>query len=142
MSSSGTTTHAPSPPTADSACGSDGAQWSRNAALTSRPPRPQAIARYRTTASSSLTVAAARGSRDPWATATSGVRLPADPVQGGPVLGGGVQTWMPHSVLPVPAHRPLRGSAPASTRSVQVRQPIDGYPSYTSGFTSTPFVAM
>ena len=39
------------------------------------------------------------------------------------------QTWMPHSVLPVPAHRPDRGSAPASTRIVQVRQPIDGYPS-------------
>ena len=36
------------------------------------------------------------------------------------------QTWMPHSVLPVPAHRPERGSAPASTRIVQVRQPIDG----------------
>ena len=36
------------------------------------------------------------------------------------------QTWMPHSVLPVPAHRPLRGSEPGSTRRVQVRQPIDG----------------
>ena len=36
------------------------------------------------------------------------------------------QTCRPHSVLPVPAHRPERGSAPGSTRSVQVRQPIDG----------------
>src|SRR6266581_2356383 len=36
------------------------------------------------------------------------------------------QAWMPHSVLPVPAQRPLRGSAPGSTRSVQVAQPIDG----------------
>jgi hypothetical protein len=36
------------------------------------------------------------------------------------------QTWRPHSVLPVPAQRPDRGSAPVSTRSVQVRQPIDG----------------
>ncbi len=37
--------------------------------------------------------------------------------------------WMPHSVLPVPVHRPLRGSAPGATGSVQVAQPIDGYPS-------------
>src|SRR6185437_11670091 len=36
------------------------------------------------------------------------------------------QTCRPHSVLPVPAQRPERGSAPGSTRSVQVRQPIDG----------------
>ena len=40
--------------------------------------------------------------------------------------GPPVYAWMPHSVLPVPAHRPLRGSAPGSTRSVQVAQPIDG----------------
>ena len=39
------------------------------------------------------------------------------------------QVWMPHSVLPVPVHRPLRGSAPASTFLVQVAQPMDGYPS-------------
>ncbi len=39
------------------------------------------------------------------------------------------QVWMPHSVLAVPAQRPLRGSAPASTRTVQVRQPTEGYPS-------------
>ncbi len=36
------------------------------------------------------------------------------------------QVWIPHSVLPVPVHRPLRGSAPASTFIVQVLQPIDG----------------
>ncbi len=36
------------------------------------------------------------------------------------------QVWMPHSVLAEPAQRPLRGSAPASTRAVQVWQPIDG----------------
>ena len=36
------------------------------------------------------------------------------------------QVWMPHSVLALPAQRPLRGSAPASTRAVQVWQPIDG----------------
>ena len=36
------------------------------------------------------------------------------------------QPWMPHSVLPVPSQRPLRGSAPGSTRAVQVEQPIDG----------------
>ena len=36
------------------------------------------------------------------------------------------QTCRPHSVLPVPVHRPERGSAPGSTRSVQVWQPIDG----------------
>jgi hypothetical protein len=35
-------------------------------------------------------------------------------------------TCSPHSVLPVPAQRPLRGSEPDSTRLVQVRQPIDG----------------
>ena len=34
--------------------------------------------------------------------------------------------WIPHSVLPVPVHRPLRGSAPGATGSVQVAQPIDG----------------
>ncbi len=39
------------------------------------------------------------------------------------------QVWIPHSVLPVPVHRPLRGSAPASTFIVQVAHPIDGYPS-------------
>jgi len=39
------------------------------------------------------------------------------------------QVWIPHSVLPEPVHRPLRGSAPASTFIVQVAQPIDGYPS-------------
>ena len=33
---------------------------------------------------------------------------------------------MPHSVLPVPAHRPLRGSSPGATRRVQGQQPIDG----------------
>ena len=36
------------------------------------------------------------------------------------------QRWIPHSVLPVPVHRPLRGSAPGSTRAVQVAQPMDG----------------
>jgi len=36
------------------------------------------------------------------------------------------QPWIPHSVLPVPSQRPLRGSAPGSTRAVQVEQPIDG----------------
>jgi hypothetical protein len=39
---------------------------------------------------------------------------------------GRAQACMPHSVLPVPAHRPLRGSAPGSTRIVQVEQPIEG----------------
>ena len=38
-------------------------------------------------------------------------------------------SWIPHSLLPVPDQRPLRGSAPGSTRSVQVAQPMDGYPS-------------
>ena len=36
------------------------------------------------------------------------------------------QVWMPHSVFALPAHRPLRGSAPSATLEVQVRQPIDG----------------
>ncbi len=36
------------------------------------------------------------------------------------------QVCRPHSVLPVPAQRPLRGSAPGATRMVQVAQPIDG----------------
>jgi len=36
------------------------------------------------------------------------------------------QMWIPHSVLAVPAQRPLRGSAPSATRAVQVRHPIDG----------------
>jgi hypothetical protein len=54
----------------------------------------------------------------------------------------GSQVWMPHSVLPVPIHRPLRGSAPGATFLVQVAQPMDGYPSYTSGLTSTPLSAM
>ena len=39
------------------------------------------------------------------------------------------QVWMPHSVLPVPVHRPLRGSAPGATFIVQVAQPMEGYPS-------------
>ena len=42
---------------------------------------------------------------------------------------GGGQVWMPHSVLPVPVHRPLRGSAPGATFIVQVEHPMDGYPS-------------
>lgn len=36
------------------------------------------------------------------------------------------QLWIPHSVLAVPAQRPLRGSPPSATLTVQVRQPIDG----------------
>ena len=44
----------------------------------------------------------------------------------GPARPGTAQVWIPHSVLPVPAQRPLRASAPASTRAVQVAQPIDG----------------
>jgi hypothetical protein len=43
--------------------------------------------------------------------------------------GDSGQRWMPHSVLPVPAQRPLRGCSPGSTRLVQGEQPIDGYPS-------------
>ncbi len=43
--------------------------------------------------------------------------------------------WMPHSVLPVPAHRPERGSAPASTRAVHGAQPIDGYSCERRRFT-------
>ncbi len=54
----------------------------------------------------------------------------------------GQEVWMPHSVLPVPVHRPLRGSDPGATFIVQVAHPMEGYPSYTSGFTSTPFSAM
>ena len=38
----------------------------------------------------------------------------------------GCHACRPHSVLPVPAHRPLRGSAPGATADVHVRQPIDG----------------
>ena len=34
--------------------------------------------------------------------------------------------WMPHSVLLVPAQRPLRGSSPGATRRVQGAQPIEG----------------
>jgi hypothetical protein len=34
--------------------------------------------------------------------------------------------WIPHSVLPVPAQRPLRGSSPGATREVHGQQPIDG----------------
>ncbi len=41
----------------------------------------------------------------------------------------GQEVWMPHSVLPVPVHRPLRGSAPGATFIVQVEHPMDGYPS-------------
>jgi hypothetical protein len=58
-------------------------------------------------------------------------------VRGGAVLdagvelvgGGGAQRghqWIPHSVLAVPAQRPLRGSSPGATRRVQGAQPIDG----------------
>ena len=36
------------------------------------------------------------------------------------------QVLMPHSVLPVPAQRPARGSSPSSTRRVHGAQPIDG----------------
>jgi len=32
----------------------------------------------------------------------------------------------PHSVFPVPAQRPLRGSAPGAICRVQVAQPMDG----------------
>ena len=44
------------------------------------------------------------------------------------LMGRGLeaQMWIPHSVLAVPAQRPLRGSAPSATLTVQVRQPIDG----------------
>ena len=38
----------------------------------------------------------------------------------------GVQPWRPHSSLPVPAHRPARGSSPAATGLVHGQQPIDG----------------
>ena len=34
--------------------------------------------------------------------------------------------WIPHSVLAVPAHRPLRGSSPGATRRVHGAQPMDG----------------
>ncbi len=40
--------------------------------------------------------------------------------------GRGHEVWMPHSLLAVPAQRPLRGSAPSATLEVHVRQPIDG----------------
>jgi hypothetical protein len=53
-------------------------------------------------------------------------RAPLRPGLGRPEPAAAGQRWMPHSVLPVPAHRPLRASAPASTRAVQVAQPIDG----------------
>ena len=50
---------------------------------------------------------------------------------GGPVGSAAVrvssgQTWMPHSVLPVPDQRPARGSSPGATRRVQGAQPIEG----------------
>ena len=37
-----------------------------------------------------------------------------------------IWTCSPHSILPVPAHRPLRGSAPGSGLAVHGAQPIDG----------------
>ena len=52
------------------------------------------------------------------------------------------QLCRPHSVLPVPAQRPLRGSAPGLTGIVQVAQPIEGDQSPASGLSSTPCAAM
>ena len=40
--------------------------------------------------------------------------------------GGRAHEWIPHSVLPLPAHRPLRGSSPGATLRVQGQHPIDG----------------
>ena len=91
----------------------------------------------RTSSTSALIVAADRGSRLPWARAT----------RAGAVIsaasfvwcrgdrrrcrrwGGGrglASWWIPHSVLPVPAQRPLRGSSPGATRRVHGQQPIEG----------------
>jgi hypothetical protein len=39
---------------------------------------------------------------------------------------GSGHEWIPHSVLLVPAQRPLRGSSPGATRRVHGQQPIDG----------------
>ena len=84
----------------------------------------------RTSATSALIVAAERGSRLPWASATrAGAAISVDSLQGR--NGAGVEedeahVWMPHSVLLVPAQRPLRGSSPGATRRVHGAQPIDG----------------
>ena len=42
--------------------------------------------------------------------------------------GGGrrAHRWIPHSVLPVPAQRPARGSSPGATGLVHGAQPIEG----------------
>ena len=40
--------------------------------------------------------------------------------------GCAAHEWIPHSVLLVPAQRPLRGSSPGATRRVHGQQPIDG----------------
>lgn len=41
----------------------------------------------------------------------------------------------PHSVLALPAQRPLRGSAPGAGLTVHGAHPMDGYPSSTRGLT-------
>ena len=111
VSSSGSTVTSRSASIVLRTCGSDGGAWPRKAVRRSSPGE-----RSRATATSSAMVAEARGSALPCATAREPSWGPA----------GTRQAWMPHSVLPVPAHRPLRGSAPGSTRIVQVAQPIDG----------------
>ena len=48
----------------------------------------------------------------------------------------------PHSVFVWPAQRPLRGSAPSTGFAVHGAHPMDGYPSKTSGLTSTSLASM
>jgi hypothetical protein len=57
-------------------------------------------------------------------------------------LGSRLHRFSPHSRLPVPDQRPARGCSPASTRRVHGAQPMEVYPSYSSGFTSTSWSAM
>jgi len=40
-------------------------------------------------------------------------------------VGGGAHRWIPHSVLAVPAQRPLLVSQPTAARSVQGQQPME-----------------
>ena len=78
----------------------------------------QVGAQLRTSATSASMVAAERGSRLPWASATSAGAVMGFLSSGrvscvvvATAVGVDVrrQWWMPHSVLPVPAQRPLRG---------------------------------
>ena len=147
VSSSGTTTISSKPARTSlpTTVWKDGLDRSRNACSMRRSGR---IAR--TSSTSAVMDAAERGSRLPWANAMRAGAVMSEPPLGSGCGGGVVDDvvevwsfsvaermlsvvepvethqWIPHSVLLVPAQRPLRGSSPGATRRVQGQQPIDG----------------